>query len=175
MLIILTYFLLVLAVGYGFSRTDDDWKIENLMYRKENHSKYPNFLTFYRTWCFVFTLIIIFLFVIAKWVSYDNYVDLRVKYDATIEQYAGAIEMYEDKAVIDVEKAAFTDFKYQGYQENTADFIKGLRYEVVKYNKGLISKRLYEKNPFFGAFIVGPDDDMKILSLKMAAIRKIKE
>jgi len=173
MLVLLIYALLVVTIGYGVSRTDDDWLIENWKERKG--MKRSHFGSFMRSWCFVFALIMVAAFIICKWVSYDSYVTLRTRYDATIEQYAGAVEMYSDKAVIDVEKAAFTDFKYQGYQENIAGFVTGLRYEVVRYNKALIGKRLYKKSPFFSIFVVGPDDDMKILSLKTASTREIKE
>lgn len=96
--------------------------------------------------------------------SYGTYVDARTQYDATINQYREAVTMYSDHAIIDAERA-FTDFKYQGYQENIAEFIKSLRCEVTSYNKNLISKRIMNKNFFFNWVIITPDDDMKILSL----------
>ena len=101
---------------------------------------------------------------IAICVSYNTYVDARTQYDATVNQYREAVTMYADHAVIDTERA-FTDFKYQGYQENIADFIKSLRSEVTTYNKLIISKRVMDKNFFFNWLIIPPDDDMKILSL----------
>lgn len=97
--------------------------------------------------------------------SYFSYVDIRTKYDATITQYKQAVTMYNDHATIDVEKAAFTDLKYQGYQKNMASFIKNLRREVTNYNKELISKRVLKKNWFFGWIITAPDEDMKILNM----------
>lgn len=97
--------------------------------------------------------------------SYSAYVDIRTKYDATITQYKEAVTMYKNHAIIDVEKAAFTDFKYQGYQKNMSDFISSLRYKVTRYNEELISKRIMKKNWFFSWIIVAPDDDMKVLSM----------
>jgi succinate dehydrogenase hydrophobic anchor subunit len=106
--------------------------------------------------------IILFMSVMS---SYTNYVDIRTKYDATITQYKEAITMYKDHATIDVGKAAFTDLKYQGYQENMASFIENLRSEITNYNEMLISKRIMKKNWFFSWIIVAPDDDMKILNM----------
>jgi gas vesicle protein len=97
--------------------------------------------------------------------SYTSYVDIRTKYDATITQYKEAVTMYKGHATIDVKKAALTDLKYQGYQENMASFIKNLRREVTKYNEVLISKRIMKKNWFFNWIIIAPDDDMKILNM----------
>ena len=96
--------------------------------------------------------------------SYMTYVNARTEYDATISQYQDAVTMYADHARIDTERA-FTDFKYQGYQENIADFIKSLRRKVTRYNETIISKRVMKKNFFFNWLITEPDDDMKILSL----------
>jgi len=98
-------------------------------------------------------------------VSYANYVGLRSSYDATIQQYRQAVTVYADHAKIDVQKASLTDFKYEGYQGNVADFIKSLRRNVVWYNQGLISKQVMKKNWFFGWVIVAPDDDMKVLNM----------
>ena len=99
--------------------------------------------------------------------SYSNYVGARTQYDATITQYKESVTMYEKAAVINTSKA-FTDFKYQGYQANVADFIKSLRREVVRYNKTIISKRIMKKNFFFNWVIIPPDDDMRILRLSNA-------
>jgi len=100
-------------------------------------------------------------------VSYFSYVDIRTSYDATIKQYREAVVVYKDHAQIDVKKAALTDFKYEGYQENVANFVRDLRREVVYYNEELISKRIMNKNWFFAALIVAPDEDMKVLNLKV--------
>jgi hypothetical protein len=97
--------------------------------------------------------------------SYNTYVDARAKYDAIITQYRQAVTMYGDRASIDINRATFTDFAYQGYQENIGKMIIDLREEVTKYNKTIISKRTYKKNIFFRALIVPPDDDMKIINL----------
>ena len=97
--------------------------------------------------------------------SYSSYVDIRTKYDATITQYKQAVTMYKGHATIDVKKAALTDLKYQGYQENMASFIKNLRREVTNYNKELISKRVMKKSWFFSWIIVAPDEDMKVINM----------
>lgn len=98
-------------------------------------------------------------------VSYSTYVEIRTSYDATLQQYKQAVTVYADHANIDVQKAALTDFKYAGYQNNMADFVRDLRKNIVRYNYKLISKRVVNKNWFFGALIIAPDDDMKVLNL----------
>ena len=77
--------------------------------------------------------------------SWQDHVKMHVTYDGTIRQYRSAVTMYKDKAVIDVEKA-FTDFKYEGYQDNIAMFIHDLRSEVAEYNNLLIRKRMAKRN-----------------------------
>lgn len=113
----------------------------------------------------VSTLIFGIISLIALSVSYGSYVNLRTKYDATLEQYKSAVTMYVDHASIDIEKAAFTDFVYKGYQENVAAFIKDLREQIVKYNEGLISKRVMERNFIFSWIIIAPDEDMLIINM----------
>jgi hypothetical protein len=97
--------------------------------------------------------------------SYHSYVDMRTKYDATLEQYKGAVTMYADHATIDIERAAFTDFKYQGYQEHIAGFVKALRNKIVLYNRTFISKRILDRNIMFNWLIIAPDDDMVPISM----------
>lgn len=97
--------------------------------------------------------------------SYMSYLDIRAQYDATINQYRGAITMYVDYADLDVEKAALTDFKYSGYQENVAHAVVSLRRQVVYYNEILIKKRVLNKNIVFNWLIIGPDPDMKIINI----------
>ena len=116
----------------------------------------------------IFSSVLLLIAGIVVWNSYSNYVGLRAFYDATIEQHAAAVEIYADKAVIDVGSAAWTDLKYKGYQDNIASFVKNLQYEIVMYNKDLISKKKYGKNWFFSWLIVMPDADMKIISMRCA-------
>ena len=97
--------------------------------------------------------------------SYSSYLDIRAQYDAVINQYKGAVTMYSDYASLDMEKATFTDFRYQGYQENIAKVIIDLRKEIITYNKTLIQKGIMDKNPVFSWLIVAPDKDMKIINI----------
>lgn len=106
----------------------------------------------------------ILLFVV--YMSYTSYLSARSFYSATVEQYATAVEMYEDKAVIDIEAAAWTDFKYQGYQANIADFIVTLRDKITNYNEAIIQKRVMDANPLLNWLVIAPDDDMKIIKMK---------
>lgn len=114
---------------------------------------------------FVSSVIVGLILVTSIGVSYGTYINIRTKYDATITQYKEAVTMYKGHATIDVKKAAFTDLKYQGYQENMASFIKNLRREVTSYNEELISKRIMKKNWFFGWLVIAPDKDMKVLNM----------
>lgn len=100
--------------------------------------------------------------------SYKTYLDARSFYTSTVEQYATAVDIYGEKAVIDIEAVAFTDFKYKGYQENIAGFVKDLRNEIVKYNKMMVAKMTMDKNPLFSWLIVAPDKDMKLITMKTA-------
>jgi len=103
----------------------------------------------------------VFLFI-----SYLSYVNARTFYDATMEQYTSAIEIYEDKAIMDVESAAWTDLKYQGYQESISKLIVDLRKRIVHYNEKIISKRIMKNNPVFSWLIIAPDADMKLIKMK---------
>lgn len=116
----------------------------------------------------IYTGLMLCIYSIVVCTSYDNYVDDRAFLDATMEQYEGAIDLYEEHGVINLEKAAkmaLTDHKYEGYQENMAEFVKALRYRVTKYNKSIVSKRIVGKNLFFSWFIVMPDDNMQVLKI----------
>ena len=97
--------------------------------------------------------------------SYQTYLKARTFYDATQEQYANAVVMYKNYAEIDLQSAAWTDLKYQGYQENIANFITSLRARIIKYNENVVSKRVMKANPFFNWFIVAPDKDMLVIKM----------
>lgn len=99
--------------------------------------------------------------------SYDTYLDDRAFYSATSEQYFSAITVYKDHAVIDMGKAAFTDFKYQDYQKNISSFVTSLRNKIIDYNESIVKKRTMGKNPFFNWFVIEPDDDMVIMKMKV--------
>jgi len=98
--------------------------------------------------------------------SYSSYLTMRSSYDTVVTQYKDSVTMYEDMAVLDVKDAALTDFKYKGYQDNIASFVRDLRRQVVEYNEFLIEKRTMKKNLFLNWLIVAPDDDMKLINLK---------
>lgn len=110
-------------------------------------------------------VVVTIIFSIILGVSYRSYLDTRAQYDAVINQYKGAVTMYTDYATLDMGKAAFTDFKYQGYQENVSTIIIDLRSEIITYNKILIQKRIMDKNPIFSWLIIAPDKDMKIINI----------
>lgn len=99
--------------------------------------------------------------------SYSSYLENRAFYDATIEQYRGAVKMYEDYAVIDMGKTgeAFTDFKYQGYQKEIANMIINLKRRIVRYNRSFILKKVKNAHWFFNWYIVANDPDMKIIRM----------
>ncbi len=121
------------------------------------------------------TVYVVFVGGVGLSISYKTYLDTRTFYSATLEQYASAVEIYEDKAVIDIGSAALTDLKYQGYQNNVSKFILSLREGIIYYNRTIISKRVMKKNPVFSWLIVAPDDDMKIIKMKTALIKVINK
>ena len=126
------------------------------------HDRWQNVLG----WSIIFGVVSCVIFGGIWGSSYNSYVDTRVFYDATREQYAEAVTVYKDHAVIDMGKATFTDFKYQGYQDNVAELVIHLRNEIVNYNKTITEKRVMARNPLFSWFIIEPDDDMKIIKMK---------
>ena len=97
--------------------------------------------------------------------SYSSYLDIKADYYGVITQYKDAIDIYTDKAVINVDKISFTDFKYQGYQEEISSMIKDLRSKVTNYNSIYIKKKTMKKNLIFSWLIVPPDLDMKLLQM----------
>lgn len=98
--------------------------------------------------------------------SYQSYLEMKSFYEATVSQYRDAIEMYEEKAVFRINKVSFTDLRYQGYQENMSKFITDLRDKVARYNEVFVKKKIMSDNIFIGAYIIGPDEDMKIIKLQ---------
>ena len=97
--------------------------------------------------------------------SYKTYLDSRAFYSATKEQYASSITVYKDHATIDVASIAWTDFKYQGYQNEVASFIKDLRKVVTEYNETIVKKRIFKNNILFNWLIIAPDPDMVVIKL----------
>jgi hypothetical protein len=105
-------------------------------------------------------------FIIIPWaVSYSTYLGMKSFYEATYEQYFNAIEIYQDRAVIDT-TVAFTDFKYQGYQDNISGYITDLRDKSIWYNELYIKKETMNNNIFFSWYIIPPSENMKLMRLK---------
>ena len=156
MIIVLGIFTFIIVVSAAISISDKNWKKRKVRHRI--------FLGWVIT-CSIIWSIIIALIILD---SYNSYLTERAFYDATVEQYATAITMYEDKAVIDVESAAWTDLKYQGYQNNVSGLILDLRERIIRYNNNFIVKNKKHDNIFFSWIVVGMDDDMKIIKMKTA-------
>lgn len=100
--------------------------------------------------------------------SYNSYLDNKAFYDATVEQYRGAVEMYKDYAVIDMRKTyeyVFTDLKYQGYQKYMAEKIDELKTKIVSYNRSFILKKTKNASWFFNWYIIANDPDMKVIRM----------
>lgn len=95
--------------------------------------------------------------------SYSNYIQMKQIHGQIMNNYQEAIEIYENKAVIDTE--SLTDFRYKGYQESVSSLIKDLRKKTVKYNRYHIGKTELNSNIIFNWLIIAPDKDMKLLSL----------
>jgi hypothetical protein len=158
MVLLFIFLTVALAIG-GWNAWYTSFKNETPFFTSKN-------MHWLKVWVSVALALTIVIALIARWNSYDNYIELQKFYSATVEQYRGAVEMYEKKAVLNVDRAAWVDFQYQGYQANIASFIIDLRKEVVRYNENLISKKLYKANRLFWPMIHMPDDsDMKIISL----------
>lgn len=149
MLIVLAFVVIVVGIALA------NWK-----YSRES-DKISNTRT--AAWASSIVGTIIVVLIIS--VSYTSYLEARAQYDAVINQYKGAVTMYADYASLDMEKATFTDFKYQGYQENVAKVITDLREEIIEYNRVIIMKRIMDRNPVFSWLIVAPDKDMKIINI----------
>jgi len=153
MIIILIAVLLATGFGIALPRSDMGWeKIRVKM----------------TLWCiFWFNFVCAVIFSVIIFHSYSSYLDQRSFYDATIEQYATAITMYADYAEIDVESAAWTDLKYQGYQDNISKLIISLRNRTIEYNEAFVKKNKMHNNPFFSWLVIGMDEDMKLIKMKI--------
>lgn len=116
------------------------------------------------TAAFIVGLMFVSVFSIFFWsLSYINYLDAQKIYQGTVAQYKGAIEVYEDKAVINTNQ--LTDFGHGKYNESMAALIRDLRNEVVHHNKIVIGKRIMSDSIFFNWFIIG-EDELKLLEVK---------
>lgn len=145
------------------------WKYETKIIENPNGWKKSRF----DSWATIITcsISIFLIYSLAVYSSYDTYLDDRAFFSATSEQYHSAINIYKDHAVIDMGQAAFTDLKYQGYQDNISSFISSLRNRIISYNESIIIKRTMGKNPFFSWFVIEPDKDMVIMKMKIGEIK----
>lgn len=157
MIIIIGIFIVIILVSAGITLLDNRWK--------ENKVRHRIFFG----WVMALSLAWAVLIVLIINDSYNTYLTERAFYDATVEQYSTAVTMYRDKAVIDIESAAWTDLKYQGYQANVSSLILDLRSRIIEYNKLFIIKNKMHSNHFFSWLIVDMDDDMKIIKMKTAS------
>lgn len=155
MLVIIIGLGICMLLAYGITLTDSDWK--NIRLKMSFAWGIP--------FCCVWGAIVVGI----MWASYLTYLNQRAFYDATIEQYATAITMYEDRAVIDIESAAWTDLKYKGYQDNISNLILDLRRSIIRYNKIYVIKTKMDSNILFNWIIIGMDEDMKIIKMKTAS------
>jgi len=111
----------------------------------------------------ILTIIFGAIIIIVPAQSWNENVEMHITYDGTVEQYRDAVTMYQDKAIINVSKA-FTDFKYEGYQANIAQFIIELREEVTQYNKILIKKRMQKRN-IMQNWLIFQDESLPLIKL----------
>lgn len=92
--------------------------------------------------------------------SYTTNLDLVAHYNAVIAEYAGAVEIYHDVAIIDFE--SITDFRYQQFGKMVVD----LRNRTAWYNKVISKKRMLKRNPLFNWFLFSVPKECKSIKLK---------
>ena len=107
--------------------------------------------------------------------SYWNYLDMKADYYGVIAQYESAINVYGDKAIINVDRISFTDFKYEGYQKEMASLIRDLRRKVERYNTTYIKKKTMDNTLMFNWLIIAPDSGMKLLQMTQKNFPNKKE
>jgi len=100
-------------------------------------------------------------------ISYGSYLHNTSFYTTVVEQYRDAINMYEDKAMIDLDKVkdTLTDFRYEGYQESIAGMIATLRDKVAHYNRVFVEKGILNNNWFFNWLIINNNENTKLIRL----------
>jgi hypothetical protein len=101
--------------------------------------------------------------------SYDTYLSDRAFYTATQRQYKDAISIYNNCMTINYKmmQQVITDFTGQSYASEVAVKIEQFRNSVTKYNKSIVTKRVMSSNILFMGIIIPPDDDMKLIELKL--------
>ena len=168
MIVLIIIFLVMMSFATAMWRQDNRYSSKETNHETVRPALTPWNLVKYkkgRTAFFWFALVALGLCSAIWSISYGNYLDSRAFYSATKEQYASAVVVYADYATIDVDSIAWTDFKYQGYQNEVAFFIKDLRKKVTEYNETIVKKRVFKKNIFFNWLVVSPDPDMVVIKL----------
>ncbi|RLI55925.1 MAG: hypothetical protein DRO87_08535 [Candidatus Thorarchaeota archaeon] len=101
--------------------------------------------------------------------SYATYLSDRAFYTATQRQYKDAITMYNDCMAVNYKmmQRAITDFTGKTYASEVSVKIEQFRKSVTNYNKSIVKKRTMVGNVLFIGIVVPPDDDMKIIELKL--------
>ena len=168
MIIVIVIFLIMMSFATAMWRQDNRYSNKETNHQTVRPGFTPRNLIKYkksRTAFFWFALVALGLCSAAWGISYKSYLDSKAFYDATREQYASAIEVYTDHATIDVNSIAWTDLKYQGYQNEVASFIKDLRKKVTEYNETIVKKKVFKKNIFFNWLVVSADPDMVVIKL----------
>ncbi len=169
MILLILIFIVVLAFAVAIWKDDNKKQVykENASYTVKPTLTLKNLRTHDQSRAAFFWLTLVaFGFCSIFWgASYKTYLDARAFYSATKEQYASAITVYKDHATIDVQSIAWTDLKYQGYQNEVASFIKDLREKVTEYNETIVKKKVFKSNILFNWLVIAPDPDMVVIKL----------
>ena len=111
--------------------------------------------------CAIFTVICL-----GSWgESYSSALSARTFSQGIHHQYRDAIEMYADRAVLTIDEKTFTDFRYEGYQENMAKFIRDFRRNIINYNDTLLRKREKMNSIVFNWLVIPVGEEYKLLQL----------
>ena len=105
----------------------------------------------------------ILMSLLVAWGSYDNYIDAKVFFHTTQEQFSSALIIYESSKVLEVSSG--TDLVNNNFQESYAGMLKNLRDHIVRYNRVIEEKKILMESWFLRPFIYPPDEDMVPIKL----------
>ena len=131
-----------------------------IMVIRETNDDFSIFMT-----CLVGIMISGALVLIPISTSYHSYLSIKADYYGILSQYKDAVTLYKDKSVINTNKISFTDFGYQGFQQEMAKFIMVLCNKVTNYNALYIKKKTMHENIIFSWLIIPPSPGMKIVQI----------